>query len=163
MGLITGKETGSEMLAIVYGMEEGMRSLYERLGGQVSDEEAVRLFRTLSELEVHHKQMIFDLYREHGGEIESVEAMDEKASSEVTEAGISVQDLVESFFPSESPVEDILGFAMMLEAQALDLYLRYWKRSEDLTTQAVLLELADQEETHLGYLGALLEKKVGES
>ena len=161
MGLITGRETGAEMLAIVYGMEEGMRSLYEQLSARVRDEEASRLFRTLSELEVHHKEMILELYRKHGGEIDSVAAMDERASSGTTEAGLTVEALVESFQPGESSVEDVLGYAMMLETQALDLYLRYWKESEDPDTRAVLLELADQEKNHLGYLGELLEKKAG--
>jgi rubrerythrin len=162
MGLITGKETGSEMLAIVYGMEEGMRSLYEQLSTRIADAEAADLFRTLSELEVHHKEMLFELYKKHGGELESIEALDERDSTGMTEAALTSKELVDSFRPSGSPLEDVLGFAMMLETQALDLYLRYWKRSEDPATKAVLLELADEEKNHLGYLGELLEKKTGE-
>jgi rubrerythrin len=162
MGLITGRETGSEMLVIVYGMEEGMRTLYQQLSGRVTDEEASGLFQTLSELEVHHKEMIFELYQKHGGELDSIESMDEHSSFATTESGMTVEELVDSFRPDESSVEEVLGYAMMLETQALDLYLRYWRQSEDPETKTVLLELADEEKNHLGYLGELLEKRAGE-
>jgi rubrerythrin len=160
MGLITGEETGAQMLAIIYSMEEGMRSLFERLSKRVSDEEAADLFRTLSELEVHHKKMIFDLYKAHGGEIETTEAMDREASGDVIEGGLNVDEIAAAFRPETSAVEDVLSFAMMLETQALDLFLRYLQRSTDFDTKAVLMELAEQEKSHLKYLGELMEKKT---
>jgi rubrerythrin len=89
--------------------------------------------------------------------------MDGRASSETAEGAVTVQEAVEALKPSQSSVVEVLSFAMMLETQALDLYLRYWKRSEDPATRAALLELVDQEKSHLGYLGALLEKKAGGS
>jgi hypothetical protein len=68
MELITGREKSAEMLEIAYGMEEGMRSVYEHLSRRVADQEASQLFGTLAELEVHHKERILDLYKEHRGE-----------------------------------------------------------------------------------------------
>jgi rubrerythrin len=163
MELITGREKSAEMLEIAYGMEEGMRSVYEHLSRRVSDQEASQLFGTLAELEVHHKERILDLYKEHRGEADRARAMDGRASSETAEGAVTVQEAVEALKPSQSSVVEVLSFAMMLETQALDLYLRYWKRSEDPATRAALLELVDQEKSHLGYLGALLEKKAGGS
>jgi len=160
MGLITGNETGAEMLAVVYGMEEGMRALFERLSERVSDPQAAELFRSLSELEVHHKKMIFGLYRTHGGEVETIEAMDRELSGGVTEGGFSIDDLVDEFEPETGSVEDVVSFAMMLETQALDLFLRYLQRSQDFDTKAVLIELAEQEKSHLKYLGELIDKKA---
>jgi len=160
MGLITGEETGAEMLAVVYGMEEGMRALFERLSERVSDEEAAELFRSLSELEQHHKRMIFDLYKAHGGELETIEAMDRVASPDTAESGQSTEDLVDAFRAETSAIEDVLSFAMMLETQALDLFSRYLQRSQDFDTRAVLMELAEQEKSHLKYLGELIEKRT---
>lgn len=161
MGLITGKETGAEMLAVVYGMEEGMRALFERLSGRVSDPEAAELFQSLSELEVHHKQMIFELYKKHGGELETTEALDREVSADVTEGGFSIDEIADEFHRETGTIEDVVSFAMMIEAQALDLFTRYLQQSEDLDTQAVLMELAEQEKSHLKYLGNLLDKKTG--
>lgn len=161
MGLITGNETGAEMLAIVYGMEEGMRALFERLSTRVSNPEAAELFRSLSELEVHHKKMIFDLYKTHGGELETTEALDRKVSANVTEGGFDIDDIADEFQPEAGSIENVVSFAMMLEAQALDLFTRYLQQSQDLDTKAVLMELAEQEKSHMKYLGDLLDKKTG--
>jgi len=160
MGFISGEETGAEMLAVVYGMEEGMRALFERLSERVTDPEARELFQTLSELEVHHKQLIFNSYKVHGGEIETIEEMDRVSSADVIESGVSAEEVVDVFRPETSSTEDVLSFAMMLETQALDLFLRYLNRSPDFDTQAVLMELAEQEKSHLKYLGELMDAKT---
>ena len=161
MGIITGKETGAEMLAVVYGMEESMRALFDRLSQRVSDPEAVELFRSLSELEVHHKQMIFDLYKTHGGKLETTEALDREVSADVTEGGFSVDELADEFQPETESIETVVSFAMMLEAQAFDLFSRYMQQSEDLDIRAVLTELVEQEKSHMKYLGNLLDQKSG--
>ena len=54
----------------------------------------------------------------------------------------------------------ILDLAMMLETQALDLYLRFAEKSSDERTQKVLFSIADEEKAHLGSLGALMNKKI---
>ena len=160
MGLISGEEKPSEMLAIVYAMEEGMRTFYELLGERGADEEASRLFRKLSEAETHHKQTIFDLYRSHGGESATAEALETRVPGDVTETGMSTEELIDAHGPDLSSVEDVLMLAMMLETQALDLYLRYSQRSEDEDTKSVLHALADEEKSHLAWLGDLLEQSV---
>ncbi len=45
---------------------------------------------------------------------------------------------------------------MMLEAQAMDLYMRYAERSEDQQVKDILFKLADEEKAHLKSLGDLL-------
>ncbi len=160
MGLISGEEKPAEMLAIVYAMEEGMRTFYELLGERVDDEEASRLFRKMSEAETHHKQAIFDLYRSHGGESATPEAFLTRVLGDVTETGMSTEELIDAHAPDLSSVEDVLMLAMMLEAQGLDLYLRYSQRSEDEDTKSVLHALADEEKSHLAWLGDLLEQSV---
>jgi rubrerythrin len=49
---------------------------------------------------------------------------------------------------------------MMIETQALDLYLRYADRSTVGHTREILYTIADQEKAHLTALGRLMEKKV---
>jgi rubrerythrin len=50
---------------------------------------------------------------------------------------------------------------MMLEIQALDLYLRFSQKTKNKDTKAVLFKLADEEKTHLALLGRWLDKKTG--
>lgn len=47
----------------------------------------------------------------------------------------------------------------MLETQALDLYLRYSRKSRDPKSRDVLYEIADEEKAHLASLGRLMEEK----
>jgi rubrerythrin len=54
----------------------------------------------------------------------------------------------------------VLDVAMMLETQALDLYLRFAEKSTDEQTQNVLFSIADEEKAHLSSLGDLMDKKI---
>ena len=47
----------------------------------------------------------------------------------------------------------------MLEAQALDLYMRFAENSTNSQTRDVLFTVADEEKAHLQSLGSLLEEK----
>jgi rubrerythrin len=48
---------------------------------------------------------------------------------------------------------------MMLEAQAMDLYMRYADKCEDQKVKAVFFKMADEEKAHLKSLGDLLGKQ----
>ena len=63
----------------------------------------------------------------------------------------------QSFFGS---LEGVFDLAMMLETQALDLYLRFAEKSTDGQTQRVLFSIADEEKAHLSSLGNLMDKKI---
>jgi rubrerythrin len=48
---------------------------------------------------------------------------------------------------------------MMLEAQAMDLYMRYADKCEDQKVKPILFKMADEEKAHLKSLGDLLGKQ----
>ena len=158
MNLITGKESPSEMLAIAYAMEEGLRSFYQRMEASVADQEAAEAFRRLAAMDTQHKEMIFDLYKKNQGEAETTEQLEKEILPKIMEGGMTTDEFLAANQPSLETVEDVLILAMMLEAQALDLYLRYSFSSEDSETQRVLHQLANEEKTHLALLGDLQEK-----
>jgi rubrerythrin len=54
----------------------------------------------------------------------------------------------------------VLDLAMMLETQALDLYLRFADKSADERTRKVLFSIADEEKAHLSSLGNLMDIKT---
>lgn len=149
------------MLSIIFGLEDGMREFYQRLSKAVADADAARLFGELSELEVEHKQAVYDLYKARGGEVATLEAMEAQASRTVMEGGLNPDEMLDAIQPKVRSIEDVLSYAMMFETQALDLYLRFSQRGEDPDTVKVLLELADQEKGHLKVLGDLMEQRTG--
>ena len=80
--------------------------------------------------------------------------------AQIIEGGFQLNDFMkknESFLHS---VQHVLDQAMMLETQALDLYLRFADRSTDTLTKETFFAIADEEKAHLNSLGDLLEKKI---
>ncbi|MCP4666961.1 MAG: sulfurtransferase, partial [Deltaproteobacteria bacterium] len=51
----------------------------------------------------------------------------------------------------------VLNIAMMLETQALDLYLRYSQKVEEEKSKTLLHNIADEEKAHLKSLGRLMD------
>ena len=49
---------------------------------------------------------------------------------------------------------------MMLEAQALDLYMRYSQEIKDDKGKRILYDIAEEEKGHLKTLGRLMEERV---
>ncbi len=158
MGLISGKESPAEMLLIAYGMEEGLAGFYERMGETVSDPDAARLFGQLAGMDASHKEKIFELYRKHQEEVTSIEELEGRVLPKAMEGGLTTEEFLAANQESLETTGDVLSLAMMLEAQALDLYLRYSQRSEEPVTKAVLHELAEEEKTHLALLGKIQDK-----
>jgi rubrerythrin len=54
----------------------------------------------------------------------------------------------------------VIDVAMMVETQALDLYLRMAAESSNLVTKEVLFEIAQEEKAHLRALGRVLEEHL---
>ena len=63
----------------------------------------------------------------------------------------------ESFFGT---LQGVLELAMMIETQALDLYLRFADKTLNEKTKKALLVIADEEKAHLISLGDLMGKKI---
>jgi rubrerythrin len=158
MNLISGNESPAEMLAIAYAMEEGLRSFYERMDASVSDQDAAEAFRKLAAMDTQHKEMIFDLYKKNQGEAETTEDLEKEILPKIMEGGMTTDEFLAANQPSLETAEDVTILAMMLEAQALDLYSRYSFSTEDPETKRVLHELANEEKMHLALLGDLQEK-----
>lgn len=158
MCLITGNESPAEMLLIAYGMEDGLASFYEKMVESVSDPDAARLFSQLAGMDASHKERIFELYRKHQAEVTSIEELEGRILPEAMEGGLTTEEFLAANQGSMETVGDVLSLAMMLEAQALDLYLRYAQRSEEPETLTVLHHLAEEEKTHLALLGNIQDK-----
>ena len=78
------------------------------------------------------------------------------------EGGFTIQEFLAQNQDHLNTVKDLLELAMVLEAQALDLYIRFAHRSTDSRTKETLFHIANQEKAHLTSLGRLLEEKLGQ-
>lgn len=149
-------DSTEQILTTAYSLEEGLQDFYLRLMQKVTSPEIIKLFRKLADIEDIHKERIFDEYARVTG-FDDRSAFEAKYSSDVLEGGMTTEEYLERFAPDFDNVEEVIGLAMSIEAQALDLYSRASRRSKDRNNQEMLERIAQEEKYHLEQLGSLLD------
>jgi len=158
--LVGGDETPAEMIALAYGMEMGLGIVYRDMIQRSDDHELRSLLSRLADIETRHKKRLLELLAEIDSPITDIDAYEADLRPSILEGGLDLNDFMqenESFFRS---VQGVLELAMMIETQALDLYLRFAEKSTHNLTKTALFAIADEEKAHLASLGDLLEKKI---
>lgn len=152
-------DSAEKVLTTAYSLEEGLQDFYLRLMQEVTSPETIKLFRKLADIEDVHKERIFDEYARITGS-DDRSAFEAKYSSDVIEGGMTTEEYLELFAPDFENLEEIIGLAMSIEAQALDLYSRAARQSKDSNNQEMLERIAGEEKYHLEQLGSLLDNTL---
>ncbi|MBW2343382.1 MAG: sulfurtransferase, partial [Deltaproteobacteria bacterium] len=113
-----------------------------------------------AKIEENHKQRLFELYSTLDPTVTDREAFEGNIVSDMMEGGFTTEEFLEQNRDSMKTVPDVLSIAMMLETQALDLYMRYSEKAKDEKSKTVLYDIAEEEKAHLASLGRLMEEKA---
>jgi rhodanese-related sulfurtransferase/rubrerythrin len=159
--LFTGDESPEKTLVVAYSLEAGLRDFYTSMIPRVKNKDAQNIFQKLSEIEVKHQDRIFNEYIRLSGKPLSREAFEENMVRTAVEGGLTTEEYTNLFQPDWESVPDIIGLAMSIEAQALDLYLRAAHRSPNPESRKVLAHIGDEERAHLKQLGKFMETLEG--
>ncbi len=157
MALFVGKQTPEQVLEIAYSLEEGLRDFYQSMAKQAPKEQIESLFLKLAEIEVKHQEAIVAAYQGLGHPDVTAEDLSGMAAQKALEGGMTTREYLDLFSPDLSSAEDVIGLAMSIEAQALDLYLRVGADLVDADARAIVLKIADEEKVHLASLGRLMD------
>lgn len=160
MDILRGDESPAEITIFAYGMEQALSVFYTTLSERTKDTELRGLFTTLADIEQRHKEMLFALYSELEPTTKELKEFESRVVSKRMEGGFNTEAFMKQNEDHMKTVSDVLTIAMMIETQALDLYLRYAERSTDAHTAEILYTIADEEKAHLGALGQLMDKKA---
>jgi rhodanese-related sulfurtransferase/rubrerythrin len=159
ISFISSAKTPEELMALAYGMEEGLEIFYRSLAGSLEGESA-QLLKRLASMEAAHKAKIAELNPR-------IKAVPEEQGSDasgpkdrIMEGGLTMKEILSKKEAILTGPEEILTAAMMLEAQAQDLYARASMESPDPTMKEALGQLADEEKAHLSVLGTVMEKRA---
>jgi len=136
-----------------------LADFYSRVIGMTEGQEVKKIIERLRQLEENHKDRLFGLYQSLEPATPAKELFEEKIVAGVMEGGFTGEEFLEKNKPLLDTVENLLSLAMMLEAQALDLYTRYAQKVEDARSRSVLHDIAEEEKGHLATLGALVEAR----
>lgn len=159
MGLefFTGDESPEVTLVVAYSLEEGLLDFYLSMMPRVKNAEVKKVFEKLSEIEIKHQDRIFKEYVRISGTSASRETFEKNTVIDAVEGGLTTQEYLDLYKPDWESAADIIGLAMSIEAQALDLYLRAADRSSNPESKKVLIQIADEERVHLARLGKLMD------
>ncbi|MCF8083138.1 MAG: sulfurtransferase [Deltaproteobacteria bacterium] len=159
MSFLTGEETAKEIVIIAYGMEEGLGAFYRKMAEMADHAEAISLFEQLAGFEDHHKDRLSDLYDALVSGTEKGEGLDHQVV-DMMEGGFTPREFLEQNQDAIGDLPAILNMAMMLEAQAMDLYHRYAQKVTEEKAQTLLYDIAEEEKMHLNRLGELLQNNL---
>jgi rubrerythrin len=159
-GLELFPEAATPLDAVIvgYGLESGLREFYLSMQARVSSEQTKRLFAQLADIEIVHQDQLVALYGKITGLSVAAGDFAEKVVGPAMEGGLSTDEYLELYdVDLESEIE-VLSLAMAIEAQALDLYLRAARGSENETTRKILLKIGEEERSHIGRLSDYIDQ-----
>jgi sulfur-carrier protein adenylyltransferase/sulfurtransferase len=159
LDLVRGDESPQDMLKLAFGLERALGIFYEKSRDAAQDKDLVDLFVKLGHVEGLHKQKVYERYAALVPGAPDMAAFEADMTPEIMEGGFRLNEFLAANEPWLKTVGQVLELAMMLEIQALDLYLRFAEKSQEEGTKQVLFTLADEEKVHVKSLSKLLDQK----
>jgi rubrerythrin len=151
-----------ELIALAWLLEDGSRKFYSSLAGLLTDHEAKGLFTELTVAEERHQASLLDLHKAGSNATSDSRFPGSGISSghegDVMEGGIRVSEALH--WAGGKSLTEIVEFALSLETNSYDLYVKMGRRMEDRRSAQVFHVLSGEEKLHLERLSSLLEKKM---
>ena len=158
LSLFEGVTSVENALVVAYSLEAGLKDFYESMAEKVNNKPARQLFHQLSQIEMKHQDRILEQYTEVTGKPVSRSTFESQQVPEILEGGLTTEEYANLLMPSTDTVTEIIELAMSIEAQALDLYLRASEKARNEDGKKALMQIANEEKTHLARLGQLMEE-----
>jgi rhodanese-related sulfurtransferase/rubrerythrin len=159
LDLVRGDEGSSEIITLAYGMERSLQIFYVTMAEKALDQKLVALFKKLAEVEKHHKKLLFELKKNVDSGTGDLSSFEAGIDPKILEGGFEMKGFMKVNEPYIQTTAGILDIAMMLETQALDLYLRFTDKLSRQDARQVLFKIAQEEKAHLASLGKLMDEK----
>ncbi|MDY6832910.1 MAG: ferritin family protein, partial [Thermodesulfobacteriota bacterium] len=155
--LFSGSEPIDQVLAVAYSIEDGLRDFYLSMTRQVKNTQAASLFEKLAAIEVKHQDRIYEAYTAITAQPVPRDRFAADRVGNIIEGGMTTNEYMAMFSPDMESTADIIGLAISIEAQALDLYFRASEKVDSTEGKKALAQLADEERSHINALGKLMD------
>ena len=156
----SGGETLSEIVTVAYAMERNLGAFFTQMASSVERAEIVDTFRQLARFEREHQVTLFKIAERLDPSIMDEGELEKRAAIDALEGGITAEVLMEQNQDYLRTAKGVVETAMMIEAQALDLYMRYADKADNEEAVKLLRQLAEEEKNHLRVLGRLMDRKI---
>jgi sulfur-carrier protein adenylyltransferase/sulfurtransferase len=167
MDFIKGNESPEEIILLAYRMEEGLKKFHETIRAKTDDAALAALLTGLIHAEEIHEKTLLELRPkdllapasaagkappdQHG-------EFSDTFQSRLMEGGMDMNAFMAQNQPFLNDVSGYIDLAMMIETQALDLYLRMAAESRNELTRKILHRIGNEEKAHLALLGKYLDE-----
>ncbi len=156
---LKGDESAEDIIVLAYGMEEGLGNFYRSMAEEFKGMESANMLGKLASIENTHKQKLLEIYKKLDTSVKDQESFELKIVTQAMEGGLTPEEFINQYRPVLKTVRGVLTMAIIVETQALDLYMRYAERMKDEKSKTILHDIAEEEKIHLKELGKLLDKQ----
>ncbi len=139
-----------DYIALAWILEEGAKLFYSRMADQFASEDTAGLFESLAAAEAHHKDTLRNLHGTLTGRDQDPLTPEEVAVYDTMEGGVSLTKVLA--WADGKHASDVLEFAIAMEVNSYDLYLKVGRRLDQPESRTVLRSLAQEEKKHLDRL-----------
>ena len=165
LGMIafTGAESPAEILLKAYAMENVLQAFYVERADMAETTERIELFMELAGFEDRHKDVLYEIYTRAYDEPMSRGEFEDHAlenAGDMAEGGVPLNEFLDRFPGAFDDDQGVLQLASMVEAQAMDYYLRCARRVERKETREALELLAREEKAHLKLLAKYMDRRA---
>lgn len=156
---VAGIDSPEEVVAQAYGMEEALRKFHQTVRDKTTDPELAKLLDHLVNAEVGHKKTLLSLLPDQNLREELERKYPESGGKpDILEGGLDFDAFMAENEPFLQSVSGCLNVAMMIETQALDLYLRMAAETKNEESRKILYRISNEEKTHLAALGRVMDE-----
>jgi len=148
-----------EAVVIGFGLEMGLRDFYLSMQKMVASETTKVLFEKLADIEILHQEKLVQLYNELRGTTNSVRDFTKKIVEPAMEGGMTTDEYLLLYKADLDSEMEVLGMALSIEAQALDLYSRAAAKTEISGAISVLQQIANDERSHIAHLSRYIDNQ----
>ena len=157
--LFSGGQDAEEAIIAGFGLEMGLQDFYISMQEQVTTLLTQSLFAMLADIEVVHQQRLVTLYGDITGADISLEDFAKKIVEPAMEGGLTTKEYLHLYQTDLESEIEVLGLALAIEAQALDLYSRAAEQHRNQQGyRQVLLQIAEEERSHIKKLSSYIDK-----
>jgi sulfur-carrier protein adenylyltransferase/sulfurtransferase len=157
--LFSGQTSAEDAVITGFALEAGLRDFYSSMQEKVVKESTKSLFGMLAAIEILHQERLVKLYGTITGADISIEEFAQKIVQPAMEGGLTTQEYLQLYETNLESELEVLGLALAIEAQALDLYSRAAQRSDAQEGfRTVLLQIAEEERAHMAKLSTYIDQ-----
>lgn len=162
LGLVylSGSETPLRIVTVAYSMERSLGAFFLQMASSAARAEIVDIFRQLARFERDHQTALFNIAMHLDPSLKDEEELGNRAALDALEGGITAEAFMERNKDYLQTSRGVIEAAMMIEAQALDLYMRYAHKTDNKEAEKLLHRLAEEEKIHLKLLGRVMDRKI---